>query len=120
MKSKETKNRKSDFNSNRPCYLSADGKFYCYEVYDSENDRIVTQMFEVGKDFSTEWALFLDETDHNMDMNDRYEDELRDPLFDAKVNSYMTDPDNEDAVDPWCMLVDKSSSTEDALFVETE
>ena len=53
-----------------------------------------------------------------MDLQDRYESELRDPLFDAKVNSYKADPDNEDAVDPWDMIADKSGSPEDALFAE--
>lgn len=30
MKSNETKKRKSGFNPNRTCYLTADGKYYCY------------------------------------------------------------------------------------------
>ena len=53
-----------------------------------------------------------------MDLQDRYEGELRDPLFDAKVNSYKADPDNEDAVDPWDTLADKSDTPEDAMFTE--
>ena len=121
MKRKKTKNRKSNFNSNRPCYLSADGKFYCYEVYDSENDRVVTQMFEVGKgDYSVEWTLFLDETDHGVDLNDRYQSELRDPLFDTKVNSFKFNPNDEDAVDPWDRLADRSASPETVVFAEPE
>lgn len=40
----------------------------------------------------------LDKFNHDMDLQDRYESELRDSLFDAKVNSYKADPDNEDAV----------------------
>ena len=54
-----------------------------------------------------------------MDLNDRYESELRDPLFDAKVRS-KADPDDEDAVNPWDTLADKSGSPEEALFVEPE
>lgn len=55
-----------------------------------------------------------------MDLNDRYQDELRDSLFDAKIKSYKSDSDDEDAVDPWDMLADKSSSPEDILFAESE
>lgn len=120
MKKKETKSRKSHFNSNRPCYLSADGKFYCYEVYDFETDRVVTQRLEIGKDLSTEWTLFLDETDHDEDLNDRYQEELKDPLFAAKVNSFKSNPNDEDAFDPWDMIADKKGSPETVLLAEPE
>lgn len=62
----------------------------------------------------------LDESDHDMDLQDRYKGELRNPLFDAKVNSYKANPDNEDAVDPWDMIADKGGSPEDATFAEPE
>ena len=120
MKSNESKNRKSGFNPNRHCYLTADGKYYCYEYWDPETKRVVTQKLEVGKDLSLELTLILDESDHDMDLNDRYQDELRDSLFDAKIKSYKSDSDDEDAVDPWDMLADKSSSPEDILFAESE
>ena len=121
MKSKKTKNRKSNFNSNRPCCLSADGKFYCYEVYDPETDRVVTQMFEVGKgDYSVEWTIFLDETDHGMDLNDRYQDELEESLFEAKVKSYRADPESGDKTNPWDTISDNSRSPESVLFAEPE
>ena len=55
-----------------------------------------------------------------MDLNDRYQDELCDPLFEAKANSYISDPNNEDAVDPWDAIADKSGSPEDALFAGPE
>ena len=120
MKSNETKKRKSNFNPNRTCYLTADGKYYCYERWDDDAKCVVTQRLEVGKDLSLELTIMLDESDHDMDLQDRYESELRDSLFDAKVNSYKADPDNEDAVDPWDTLADKSGSPEDAMFVEPE
>ena len=81
---------------------------------------MVTQRLEVGKDLSLELTLVLDKTDHEHDLNDRYESELHDPLFDAKVNSYNADPDNEDAVDPWDTLAEKSGSPYDMLFAEPE
>lgn len=120
MKSNETKKRKSNYNPNRTCYLTADGKYYCYERWDEDTKCVVTQRLEVGKDLSLELTLYLDWSDHEMDLQDRYEGELRDPLFEAKVNSYNADPDNEDAVDPWDTLADKSGNQEDAMFAETE
>jgi hypothetical protein len=42
-KNKETKIRKSGFNPNRACYLSSDGKYYCYEYWDDDAKRMVTQ-----------------------------------------------------------------------------
>ena len=110
MKKKESsKIRKSGFNPNRACSLTADGKYYCYEFEDIETGQTVTQKLEVGKDLSQEWTIFLDETDHHMDLNNRYQDELRDHLFDIKTASYKADPNNEDAVDPWDTIADKTS-----------
>ena len=119
MKNEETKKRKSNYNPNRTCYLTADGKYYCYECWDYDAKCVVTQKLEVGKDLSLELTLYLDQSDHDMDLNDRYQDELRDSLFDAKIKSYKSDSDDEDAVDPWDMLADMSSSPEDILFAES-
>lgn len=120
MKRKDSTKRKSGFNPNRTCYLTPDGKYYCYERWDDDAKCVVTQRLEVGKDLSVELTIMLDESDHDMDLQDRYECELRDPLFDAKVNSYKADPDDEDAVDPWDTIADKSGSPEDAMFAKPE
>ena len=120
QRNNDSKKRKSGFNPNRTCYLTADGKYYCYERWDDDAKSVVTQRLEVGKDLSLELTIMLDESDHNMDLIDRYEGELSDSLFDAKANSYKADPDNEDAVDPWDMIADKGGSPEDAMFAEPE
>lgn len=120
MKNEETKKRKSNYNPNRTCYLTADGKYYCYERWDYDAKCVVTQKLEVGKDLSVELTIMLDESDHEMDLQDRYEGELRDSLFEAKVNSHKTNPDDEDTIDPWDTLSDKSGSPEDILFAEPE
>lgn len=116
----DTKKRKSKFNPNRTCYLTADGKYYCYERWDDNAKCVVTQRLEVGKDLSLELTIMLDESDHAMDLQDRYEGELRDPRFDAKVRSFKANPDNEDAVDPWDALADKSGNPEDVIFAEPQ
>ncbi len=58
-KSNDSKKRKSGFNPNRTCYLTADGKFYCYERWDDDAKRVVTQRLEVGKDLSLELTIML-------------------------------------------------------------
>lgn len=120
MKTNNSKKCKSWFNPNRTCYLTRDGKFYCYERWDDDAKCEVTQRLEVGKDLSVELAIMLDESDRDLDLQDCYEDELRDPLFDAKVNSYNATADDEDVVDPWDMIVDKNGDPETTLFTETE
>jgi hypothetical protein len=98
----ENRERRSRYNPNRPCYLSADGMYYCYEVWDAESNRVITQKLEIGKDLSEEWTIFLDETDHEMDLNDRYEDEAKDSLFEKKRARYeSSDSDDDEVVDPW-------------------
>ena len=57
---------------------------------------------------------------HDEDLNDRYQNELRDPLFETKVARYKSDPDAEDAVDPWDAVGDKKNSVEAVLFAEPE
>jgi len=112
---------KSGYNPDRTCYLSADGKYYCYDIWDSAGRTKTTLKLEVGKDGLTkELTLFLDKSDHEADLTGRYEKELRDPMFEAKVAGYYVDPDSEDAVDPWDTLPDTSSSPENVLFAEDE
>ena len=53
----DSKKRKSNYNRNRTCYLSSDGKYYCYEAWDPDAKRMVTQKLEVGKDLSLELTL---------------------------------------------------------------
>ncbi len=117
--SNDSKKRKSGFNPNRTCYLSSDGKFYCYDIWDASGKTKMTLKLEIGKNGLTEeLTLFLDESDHDADLNDRYEGELHDPLFDAKVASHHANLESEDSVDPWDTLSDRFGCPEDALFGE--
>lgn len=106
MKNKDSKRRKNEFSLNRTCYLSSDGKYYCYEYWDPDAKRMATKKLEVGKDLSLEWAHILDASDYEMNLNEQYHDELRDSMFDARVTSYEANLDNEEAVNPWSTLVD--------------
>lgn len=120
MKNEDSKNRKSKYNANRTCYLTSDGKYYCYEVWDAEKKCIVTQKLEVGKDLSLELTLFLDALDHEQDLSDRYEDEHRDLLFDSRSIGHKEDLRGEEIRDPWNNFADMNSNPEDILFPEAE
>lgn len=100
--------------------MTADGKYYCYEFEDLQTGQKITQKLEVGKDLSLEVTIMLDKSDHDLDLQERYESELRDPLFEAKVNSYKADQNDEDAVDPWETISAKDGNPEDSMFSEPE
>lgn len=110
--------RKAFYNEKRDCYLSVDGKYYCYRTWDETGKHSVVQKFEVGKDLSVDVTVFLDESDHSMDLNDRYAAEWCDDVFDAKVANYDTHPYIGDDMNPWNMIADKADSPEDALLAE--
>jgi hypothetical protein len=118
QKNKDSKKRESRYNPNRSCYLTADGKYYCYEIWDPDTKTVVTHQFEVGKDLSVELTMVLDEMDHRADLNDRYQRELRHPLFDKKLMDNSRD--DEESLDVWETIGDKKNSVEAALFSEPE
>lgn len=120
QRNSDSKKRRSNFNPNRTCYLSADGKYYVYEAWDECSKRNIVQRLEVGRDLSVDLTIFLDESDHDMDLNDRYQKELHDPLFDAKIRKHDSNDADENVVNPWDTLADRSSSPEDVLFAEPE
>lgn len=101
-KEKETPKRKSEYDENRRSYASGDCSSYVYERWNPETksyDRIV---LEAGRDgVDQELIVLLDRIDHEEDLNNRYEGELNDPVFQAKDKAYRSDPGNPDAVDPW-------------------
>lgn len=121
MPNKQKLKYKAHYNPRRECYISSDGKYLCYETTDLNTHRPVTLRYEIGKDGITEDLTFLiDDMNYEMDLQDRYESEKRDPLFDAKMHSYAANPDSEDAIDPWDTLADKGGSLEDMIFAEPE
>ncbi len=120
MKNIASKNRKSRYNPDRSHYLTADGKYYVYWHYDSKTRQMKPVPLEVGKDISVELTIELDKLDHDMDLNDRYQNELKDPLFESKVNSYKENSDSYEAIDPWDTIADKGNSPEEIIFAEPD
>lgn len=119
-KSTNEAKRKEFYLPNRDCYLSVDGKSYCYRVWDEATKRMVTQEIEVGKDLSLDITLVLDELDHDDDLQEYYARKRRSRAFDRAVETYQSKPNSGDAIDPWETVGAKGSSPEDLLFAEQE
>lgn len=119
MTNNALKNRKSRYNPDRKTYFTADGKYYCYLKWDDKLKREVPVKYEVEK-LPLEVTFILHDMDHQEDLNDRYENELKDPLFESKLNSYKDNSDSEDALDPWDTIADKGNSPEEIIFAEPE
>lgn len=104
----------------RACYLTEDGKYYCYERWDEDAKRMVTQEIEVGKDLALDITLILDELDHDEDLKEYYARKARNRAFDHALETYQSKPNSEDSIDPWETVGSKGSSPEDMLFVAQE
>ena len=120
QKNKGIKNRKSYFNPDRSHYLTKNGRYYVYEYWDIEKECTVKLKLEAGKDISLEVTRCLDEEDWEMDKSDRKAEELRDPLFDEKVDTYYAAHNVKRAPNPWSKLATKDGSPEDILFAEAK
>lgn len=116
MKKIIQKKRISKFDVNRGCFLSKDGQSYTYSYWDDNKKCMCEDTLIVGVHISLEIAMALDEMDHGMDLNDRYENELRDPEFEAKLDKHLAD--DKDTINPWEMIADRRGSAEDMLLFE--
>lgn len=109
-------------NPNRPCFLSDDGRYYCYEVWDPDKKKNVIVQHEIGTDgFTEEWTIFLDQTDHEHDLNDRYENELKDDLFQLRMQQMdeaRFDDDTDSTMNPWNDERLSGGSPEDVLLAD--
>lgn len=120
QKNNVTKNRKSHYNANRNSYLTKDGR-YAYITWDGEHNRNVTHYLEVGKDGVTEELLiFLDEDDHDTDLQERYNDDNADYSFQNKQLTYCKNQKDENATDPINEIEDKHADPFNLLFPEEE
>ncbi|MDD4688540.1 MAG: hypothetical protein PHE51_02185 [Eubacteriales bacterium] len=120
QKNNATLNGKSHYNAMRNCYLTKDGR-YAYITWDGEHNRNVTHYLEVGKDGVTEELLiFLDEDDHDTDLQERYNNENADYSFQNKQFAYCRNQEDENATDPINELEDKQADIFDSLFPTEE
>lgn len=138
-KSNATRQYKARYNPDREIYISTeteldkDGKkvcdhtYICFDTTDIDTQKPATIKIEVGKPYIGEdgkehvidedITFQLDEMFCDMDLTDRYENELKDPLFEAERRSYAADLDDDKVTDPW----DKISRPEDdPSFIKEE
>ena len=120
QKKNNEKKRKSHYNENRDCYLSIDGKYYCYKYWDMDTKRIKTERIEINKDSYVDWTVVFDDLDYNSDLNDRYESELHDKRFDAKLAQYEANPYDDYVTNPWEIIGGKCNGAEEILFSEAK
>jgi len=120
QKNNATPNRKSRYNPNRNSYMTKDGR-YAYITWDEENKCNITHYVEVGKDGVTEEILvFLDEDDHDSDLQERYIDENADYGFQNKQLDYHKNQEDENLTDPINEIEDKHANPFDLLFPKDE
>lgn len=119
MKKDASKKRTSSYDPNRQCYLADDGTAYYYERLNPDNGRYERISLTVGQEGITEEIiLLLDSMDHDEDLGNRYENENKDPLFEAKRNCYEADPEGEHAADPWEAVSWPGDDPVNILFAE--
>lgn len=118
QKSNATPTRKSRYSANRNSYRTRDGR-YAYITWDDEQRRNVTHYLEVGKDGVTEELLILlDEDDHDVDLQERYDTENADFSFQNKQTAHDCDPAR--ISNPLTEIVDKNADIFAVLFPEEE
>lgn len=138
-KSNETKHYSAGYNPDRSMYISTeteldkDGKkvcdhtYICFDTTDIDTKKPSTIRIEVGKPYygsdgkehviDEDITFVLDEMFCEMDLKDRYENELKDAKFEAQRRSYAEDPDNDKATDPWEKL---SRPEDDPAYMKEE
>ncbi len=109
-KTTDTLHRTSRYNPNRPNYWDRDCVHYCYTYLDPSTGRYTTKKYKIGTDVDVDVVVALDEMDHDEDLNDRRQQELRHPLFDRKQATAAAA--GEEATSPWDTLADSSTNPE--------
>ena len=101
------KQRTSYYDPNRTCYMDKDGN-YIYEVLELQDDGTYKKSKIVieNKGAMVDIIKFLDEDDHNQDLQQRHQDEMEDPYF-RKLRAGGVNDDEEEII-PIEMVADPS------------
>jgi hypothetical protein len=106
----ESKKRTSGYNPDREHHASDDCMSYTYARWNEEKHCYDTITLTAGEGGLTQdIILLLDQMDHDGDLNDRYEEELRDPGFEKRRKAYESDPEDGDEGDPWNQIEDRNA-----------
>lgn len=107
-------------NGNGASYLSEDGRHYCYTRWDVEEKCFVTEMLEIDAEIADDMAVELSASDDSIDLNDRYQRDLLDSLYLAKLNNHQMRPDQSAIVNLLEEIADSKGSIEDVLMPDEE
>ncbi|MCC8105765.1 MAG: hypothetical protein LIO99_07145 [Clostridiales bacterium] len=102
---------------NNRWYFTEDGLSICYEHWDDKDKRWVAEFETLG---NSSIAITLKESYHEEELNDRYQQEMQDPLLESKQRSHDADSNGDEDVNPWDKLGDRRTSPEEILFEEPE
>lgn len=69
---------------------------------------------------SCKWLRVIDKLDHEMHLNEHYQNEIRDARFERMLISYDKNPDEKYAINPWDRIFDRKDCVETILFPEQE
>lgn len=129
-KNKDSKNnvvkpvRTSEYDKNRGSYMDADGN-YVYTTWEKRGKKWVEvplctiPLGENGE--NAEWVIMLDHDDHEVDLQNHYQDENADYEFMNRiVNQKAGDDDDMSDTDAWAMIADPKADVFDTLFPEEE
>ena len=116
--------RTSEYDDNRGSYMDADGN-YVYTTWEKRGKKWVEvpvctiPLGENGE--NAEWIIMLDHDDHEVDLQNRYQDENADYGFSNRVaNQKADDDDDMSDTDAWAMIADPKADIFDTLFPEEE
>lgn len=115
---KETKKRTSKYDKNRSCYMREDGS-YVYEIVDIDTGATIKETFVPDDDTSAELVIWLDDNDHQEDLNHRYDEENIDWEMENKRNRFEKGTTEEEFnEDPFLQIQSSKNNTETILFEE--
>ncbi|WKY49091.1 hypothetical protein Q5O24_07220 [Eubacteriaceae bacterium ES3] len=118
-KNSESQKRRSRYNPQRNSYMTRDGR-YAYVTWDDQKKHTVTHYLEIGIEGVTEELLvMLDEDDHQIDLQERYDAENTD--FSFLNQQRLHNQSSEDCkIDPIDAIRDKKSDPFDLIFPQDD
>lgn len=115
----DTKKRKSKYDKNRSCYMAEDGS-YVYEVIDIDTGAVRKERFVPGDDGTAELVIWMDEEDHQQDLERRYDKENLDWKMENKRSKFEKGTEEGLNEDPFSQIKCVKDTPEGVIFADTE
>ena len=114
--------RTSEYDENRGSYMDANGN-YVYTTWEKRGKKWVEvpvctiPLGENGE--NAEWIIMLDHDDHEVDLQNRYQDENADYEFSNRlVNNKAGDDEDMSDTDAWAMIADPKADSGSVMLPE--